>query len=240
MRPSARVRRLMSWRLATRRLRQHEVHRLVADARQGDRVLGHHREQLAEAVARDDALGGLGDAALGLLVEAPDLLLGGRRRGAVGIGFVGHRCHSLCPDGHYHERRMADGEREERLGEIIRRQRELSALSMRQFADLVGISNPYLSQIERGLRDPSEKVLEGIAKSLQISVDTLREQAGMPVERRGGDAGRRRGDPRGPAAHRPPAPGDARDLRGVHGVRGRRAGRGRGGRRARPGRQGSA
>jgi ribosome-binding protein aMBF1 (putative translation factor) len=43
---------------------------------------------------------------------------------------------------------MADGERAERLGEIIRRQRELSALSMRQFADLVGISNPYLSQIE--------------------------------------------------------------------------------------------
>ena len=77
---------------------------------------------------------------------------------------------------------MADGERAERLGEIIRRQRELSALSMRQFADLVGISNPYLSQIERGLRDPSEKVLEGIAKSLQVSVDTLREQAGLGGE----------------------------------------------------------
>ena len=77
---------------------------------------------------------------------------------------------------------MADGERTERLGEIIRRQRELSALSMRQFADLVGISNPYLSQIERGLREPSERVLEGIAKSLQISVDTLREQAGLVVD----------------------------------------------------------
>ncbi len=77
---------------------------------------------------------------------------------------------------------MADGERAEQLGEIIRRQRELSALSMRQFADLVGISNPYLSQIERGLRDPSEKVLEGIARSLQISVDTLREQAGLATE----------------------------------------------------------
>jgi transcriptional regulator with XRE-family HTH domain len=77
---------------------------------------------------------------------------------------------------------MADGERAERLGEIIRRQRELSALSMRQFADLVGISNPYLSQIERGLREPSERVLEGIAKSLQISVDALREQAGMTVD----------------------------------------------------------
>ena len=80
---------------------------------------------------------------------------------------------------------MADGERAEQLGEIIRRQRELSALSMRQFADLVGISNPYLSQIERGLRDPSEKVLEGIARSLQISVDTLREQAGRGAQAEG-------------------------------------------------------
>src|ERR687890_532887 len=69
---------------------------------------------------------------------------------------------------------MADGERAERLGEIIRRQRELSALSMRQFADLVGISNPYLSQIERGLREPSERVLEGIARSLQVPVEALR------------------------------------------------------------------
>ena len=77
---------------------------------------------------------------------------------------------------------MADGERAERLGEIIRRQRELSALSMRQFADLVGISNPYLSQIERGLREPSERVLEGIAKSLEISLETLREQAGLHVD----------------------------------------------------------
>ena len=77
---------------------------------------------------------------------------------------------------------MADGERAERLGEIIRRQRELSALSMRQFADLVGISNPYLSQIERGLREPSERVLEGIAKSLHVPVEALREQAGLGAE----------------------------------------------------------
>src|SRR3954451_7758443 len=77
---------------------------------------------------------------------------------------------------------MADGERAERLGEIIRRQRELSALSMRQFADLVGISNPYLSQIERGLREPSERVLEGIAKSLQPRVDALRERPALHVD----------------------------------------------------------
>jgi transcriptional regulator with XRE-family HTH domain len=65
------------------------------------------------------------------------------------------------------------------LGEIIRRQRELSELSMRQFADMVGISNPYLSQIERGLREPSEKVLRSIAQSLDLSADSLYEQAGL-------------------------------------------------------------
>jgi transcriptional regulator with XRE-family HTH domain len=65
------------------------------------------------------------------------------------------------------------------LGEIIRQQRELAELSMRQFADLAGISNPYLSQIERGLRAPSEQVLDSIAKTLKISADALYEQAGM-------------------------------------------------------------
>jgi transcriptional regulator with XRE-family HTH domain len=68
------------------------------------------------------------------------------------------------------------------LGDIIRRQRELNALSMRQFAQMVGISNPYLSQIERGLRDPSEKVVDAIAQSLQMSADALREQAGVTAE----------------------------------------------------------
>ena len=64
------------------------------------------------------------------------------------------------------------------LGEYIRRQRELSELSMRQFAGLVGISNPYLSQIERGLREPSRDVLDAIAASLEVSADALYEQAG--------------------------------------------------------------
>jgi transcriptional regulator with XRE-family HTH domain len=67
------------------------------------------------------------------------------------------------------------------LGEIIRRQRELSAMSMRQFAELVGISNPYLSQIERGLREPSERVLESIATALRTTSDALYEQAGIEV-----------------------------------------------------------
>jgi transcriptional regulator with XRE-family HTH domain len=76
---------------------------------------------------------------------------------------------------------MADGARAERLGEIIRRQRELSALSMRQFATLAGISNPYLSQIERGLREPSDRVLDAIAAALEVSAATLYEQAGVTV-----------------------------------------------------------
>jgi transcriptional regulator with XRE-family HTH domain len=63
------------------------------------------------------------------------------------------------------------------LGDIIRRHRELAELPMRQLAAMVGISNPYLSQIERGLRAPSEQVLEAIAESLQTSADALQEQA---------------------------------------------------------------
>jgi transcriptional regulator with XRE-family HTH domain len=61
-----------------------------------------------------------------------------------------------------------------KLGEIIRRQRELAELSMRQVAAMAGISNPYLSQIERGLRAPSEEVLRAIAESLNVSADLLR------------------------------------------------------------------
>jgi len=64
------------------------------------------------------------------------------------------------------------------LGAIIRRQRELAELPMRQFAEAVGISNPYLSQIERGLRAPSEAVLEAIADSLHVSANDLYAKAG--------------------------------------------------------------
>jgi transcriptional regulator with XRE-family HTH domain len=71
------------------------------------------------------------------------------------------------------------------LGEFIRRQRELQELSMRQFAQMAGISNPYLSQIERGLRAPSDQVVRSIAEALQVSADTLYDQAGVPREEDG-------------------------------------------------------
>jgi transcriptional regulator with XRE-family HTH domain len=74
---------------------------------------------------------------------------------------------------------MATSDDASTLGEIIRRQRELNQLSMRQFAQMVGISNPYLSQIERGLREPSERVLDSIARSLAMTADTLYAEAGM-------------------------------------------------------------
>jgi transcriptional regulator with XRE-family HTH domain len=60
------------------------------------------------------------------------------------------------------------------MGEIIRQQRELAELSMRQVAAMAGISNPYLSQIEHGLRAPSEAVLETIAATLGVPLETLR------------------------------------------------------------------
>jgi transcriptional regulator with XRE-family HTH domain len=63
------------------------------------------------------------------------------------------------------------------LGGIIRRQRERAELSLRQLAAMVGISDPYLSQIERGLRAPSERVLHAIAASLRTTADALFEEA---------------------------------------------------------------
>lgn len=69
-------------------------------------------------------------------------------------------------------------------GAYIRQQRKLADLSMRQVSAMVGISNPYLSQIERGLRAPSEAVAAGIATALGVSVDELYQQseAGRPSE----------------------------------------------------------
>jgi len=65
------------------------------------------------------------------------------------------------------------------LGVIIRQQRELAALPMRQLAEAVGISKPYLSQIERGLRAPSDAVLNAIADTLDLTTAELYERAGI-------------------------------------------------------------
>jgi len=69
------------------------------------------------------------------------------------------------------------------LGSFIRQQRERSALSLRKLADRAGISNPYLSQIERGLRRPSAEILKSLARALSISAETLYERAGLLDER---------------------------------------------------------
>ncbi len=69
------------------------------------------------------------------------------------------------------------------LGTFIRDQRRNSRLSLRGLSERAGISNPYLSQIERGLRKPSAEILQGIAKGLRISAETLYERAGLLEER---------------------------------------------------------
>ncbi len=65
------------------------------------------------------------------------------------------------------------------LGRFIRQQRRAAQLSLRKLAKLAGVSNPYLSQIERGLRRPSAEILQGIAKALRISAETLYVKAGI-------------------------------------------------------------
>jgi transcriptional regulator with XRE-family HTH domain len=72
------------------------------------------------------------------------------------------------------------------IGEFIREQREQAQVSLRQLARLAGVSNPYLSQIERGLRRPSADILQQIAKGLRISAEQLYIRAGI-LETRSGD-----------------------------------------------------
>jgi transcriptional regulator with XRE-family HTH domain len=74
------------------------------------------------------------------------------------------------------------------IGEYIREQREQAKISLRQLASAAGVSNPYLSQIERGLRRPSAEILQQIAKGLRISAEVLYVQAGI-LEDRGPDSG---------------------------------------------------
>ena len=65
------------------------------------------------------------------------------------------------------------------LGEFIHAQRRLANLSLRQLSEMAHVSNPYLSQIERGLYRPSPDILKGIARALQISAESLYAQAGL-------------------------------------------------------------
>jgi transcriptional regulator with XRE-family HTH domain len=65
------------------------------------------------------------------------------------------------------------------IGEYIRQQRQSAEISLRQLSKLAGVSNPYLSQIERGLRKPSAEILQQIAKGLRISAEALYVQAGI-------------------------------------------------------------
>jgi transcriptional regulator with XRE-family HTH domain len=69
------------------------------------------------------------------------------------------------------------------IGEYIREQREQAKISLRQLAAAAGVSNPYLSQIERGLRRPSAEILQQIAKGLRISAEALYVQAGILEDR---------------------------------------------------------
>ena len=75
----------------------------------------------------------------------------------------------------------------EDVGRFIREQRESARITLRKLSDLAGISNPYLSQIERGLRKPSAEILQQIARALEISSETLYIRAGI-LEERDGDA----------------------------------------------------
>lgn len=74
------------------------------------------------------------------------------------------------------------------LGSYIRSQRKLANLSLRQLADIAKVSNPYLSQIERGLHAPSVRVLRSIAEALDLSAETLLEQAGLLEDANNGAA----------------------------------------------------
>jgi len=73
------------------------------------------------------------------------------------------------------------------VGDFIREQRSAARVSLRELARTAGVSNPYLSQVERGLRKPSAEILASIARGLKISAESLYEQAGI-LDRRSGNA----------------------------------------------------
>src|SRR5256886_7483411 len=95
----------------------------------------------------------------------------------------------------------------EALGAFIREQPKRANLSLRQLADLTSLSNPYLSQIERGLHQPSVRVLRLLADALNVSAETLLAEAGLPEHAAGAARGEAEG---GPGAVEAGAPADPR------------------------------
>ena len=83
----------------------------------------------------------------------------------------------------------------EALGAFIRTQRQMANLSLRQLADLTSLSNPYLSQVERGLHEPSVRVLKAISDALNVSAETLLAQAGLVDAVAGATVGEKGGAP---------------------------------------------
>src|SRR5271170_7540154 len=83
------------------------------------------------------------------------------------------------------------GPQREALGAFIREQRKQANLSLRQLAELTSLSNPYLSQVERGLHEPSVRVLKAISDALNVSAETLLAQAGLVDAVTGENAGAR-------------------------------------------------
>lgn len=73
----------------------------------------------------------------------------------------------------------ADDDARRMLGSFIRAQRQMANLSLRQLSAMTEVSNPYLSQVERGLHEPSVRVLKSIAEALNVSAETWLEQAGL-------------------------------------------------------------
>ncbi len=102
--------------------------------------------------------------------------------------------------------------RREALGAFIREQRKLANLSLRQLAEKTSLSNPYLSQVERGLHQPSVRVLKAISDALNLSAETLLAQAGL-IDAMAGGKTRSRGRARtwrpSPLPSRPSAPTSA-------------------------------
>jgi transcriptional regulator with XRE-family HTH domain len=80
------------------------------------------------------------------------------------------------------------------LGDYLREQRQSARLSLRQLSELAGVSNPYLSQIERGLKKPSAEILQQLAKGLEVSAESLYVRAGI-LDERHGDASATHGAP---------------------------------------------